>query len=296
MEKFGAIGVFGRANAGKSTLVNTLVGEQVSIVSCKPQTTRKRIMGIFTRDESQLVFCDTPGLHEIRNKLDAFMHAEILSTLKGLQAGMYLVDLSDVRIEEDQSYLEQMNAESEFPMILVLNKTDLVEEEVIDKVVEAYSKLFKFKKILKISAGRKKGIKKVLAALLKVIPEGTHAYDADYYTNQSEREIVEEIIRGVALEKYYQEVPHSIAVVVEEFKERENGKTYVEATLFVERENHKRILVGKAGAGILNLGKESRQRLNGLLGRDIFLQLWVKVRENWRRSDEWIRRLGYKKL
>jgi GTP-binding protein Era len=296
MQKFGAIGVFGRANAGKSTLVNALVGEQVSIVSCKPQTTRKRIMGILTTpDEVQLVFCDTPGLHQIKNKLDAYMHREIMATLKGLQAGMYLVDVSDVKIEEDKAYLEQMVADFKFPVVLVLNKVDLVEPEEAEKIKELYSELYDFTAAYSVSAGRRIRTKKVLHGLKKIVPEGPHAYDADYYTSLSEREIVEEVIRQVALESLYQEVPHSVAVMVEEFKERENGKTFVEANLFVERESHKRIIVGKSGQGIKNIGKVSRQRLNGLLGRDIFLQLWVKVKENWRRSEEWIQRLGYKK-
>jgi GTP-binding protein Era len=296
MQKFGAIGVFGRANAGKSTLINALVGEQVSIVSCKPQTTRKRIMGILTQDEVQLVFCDTPGLHEIKNKLDAYMHDEILATLKGLQGGMYLVDLTDMRPGQDRMYLEQMRSDLNFPLILVLNKTDLATAEKIEEAIKIYSEFFPFKKVLKISAKRKKYVDRVLKSLIRIAPEGPHAYDADYYTSLSEREIVEETIREVALESYYQEVPHSIAVVVEQFKERENGKTFVEANIYVERDSHKIILVGKGGSGIRNLGKESRKRLNSLLGRDIFLQLWVKVRENWRRSEDWIQRLGYRKV
>ena len=294
MKKFAAIGLFGRANAGKSTLINGLVGESVSIVSKKPQTTRKRILGILTEKDTQLVLCDTPGLHQIKNKLDAFMHAEIMATLKGLQAGMYLVDLADMKPEDDRNYLEQMRSETAFPLLLVFNKSDLVDEEVLTKAKETYSQFFDFSGIFTISARQKKSLKQLLENLMRMAPEGPHAYDPDYYTSLSEREIVEETIREVALQSFYQEVPHSIAVQVEQFKERENGKTFVEANIFVERDSHKRIIVGKAGAGIRNLGKESRQRLNRLLGRDIFLQLWVKVRENWRRSEEWIQRLGYR--
>ncbi len=294
MQKFAAIGLFGRANAGKSTLINAVVGERVSIVSKKPQTTRKRILGIMTEKETQLVFCDTPGLHQIKNKLDAFMHAEIMATLKGLQAGLYLVDLADLRPEEDQNYLGQMRSETQFPLVLVFNKADLVEEQVVKKAEQTYAEFFPFARTFVISARKQKAVADVRDFLMKLAPEGPHAYDADYYTSLSEREIVEETIREVALESYFQEVPHSIAVQVEQFKERGNGKTFVEANIFVERDSHKRIIVGKSGAGIKNLGKESRQRLNRLLGRDIFLQLWVKVRENWRRSEEWIQRLGYR--
>jgi len=295
MSKFGAIGVFGRANAGKSTLVNALVGERVSIVSKRPQTTRKRILGILTQDDCQLVFCDTPGLHTVKNKLDAFMHEEILATVKGLQAGMYLVDLGDIRHEEDKAYLEQLNPESGMPMFLVLNKTDLVEADRIEFAVKLYHEYYPFDKVFAVSAGKKQGLEPLLKSLRRAVPEGPHAYDPDYYTSQTEREIVEEVVREVVLQNYFQEVPHSLAVQVEQFTERENGKTFVEATLYVEKEGHKKIIIGKGGEGIKNLGQIARQRLNSLLGRDIFLQLWIKVRANWRRDEQWIERLGYRK-
>ncbi len=295
MTKFGAVGVFGRANAGKSTLINGLVGERVSIVSKRPQTTRKRILGILTVDECQLVFCDTPGLHAVKNKLDAYMHEEILSTVKGLQSGMYLVDLSEPMPEDDQNYLAQLNPESGVPLFLVLNKADLVDEATIAKIREQYTGFYKFDRIFVTSAAKERGLKELLAAIIEVTPEGPFAFDVDDYTSLSEREIVEETVREVALQKYYQEVPHSIAVQVEQFKERDNGKTFVEATIYVEKESHKKIIVGKGGDGIKTLGQIARQRLNELLGRDIFLQLWIKVRENWRRDEQWIERLGYRK-
>lgn len=295
MTKFGAVGVFGRANAGKSTLVNALVGERVSIVSKRPQTTRKRIMGILTDAESQLVFCDTPGLHAIKNKLDAFMHSEIIATVKGLQAGLYLADLSDLKVDDDKEYLSQLNPDSKMPLFLILNKSDLVDEAAIAGARALYSGFYPFAEVFVVSADKREGLSQILASLQKVLPEGPFAYDPDFYTNQSEREIVEEVIREVALQNFYQEVPHSIAVQVEQFKERETGKTYVEATVYVEKEGHKKIIVGKGGEGIKNLGLIARQRLNDLLGRDIFLQLWIKVRANWRRDDQWIARLGYRK-
>lgn len=295
MTKFAAVGVFGRANAGKSTLTNAFIGERVSIVSKRPQTTRKRILGILTTDGTQLVFCDTPGLHTIKNKLDAFMHNEILSTLRGLQLGLYLVDLSELKPEDDKEYISQLSPESGMPLFLILNKSDLVDEKIAQKAKNLYSQFYPFDNIFITSAGKKDGLKAVMDTLLKVAPEGPHAYDPDEYTSLSEREIVEETIRETALQNFYQEVPHSIAVQVEQFKERENGKTFVEATISVEKESHKKIIIGKGGDGIKALGKISRQRLNALLGRDIFLQLWIKVRSNWRRDDQWIERLGYKK-
>ncbi|MDD2997495.1 MAG: GTPase Era [Erysipelotrichia bacterium] len=295
MKKFGAVGVFGRANAGKSTLVNALVGERVSIVSKRPQTTRKRILGILTVEDCQLVFCDTPGLHGVKNKLDAFMHEEIMATVKGLQAGLYLVDLADIKPEDDKAYLSQLNPESDMPIFLVLNKKDLVEEDKVEFAVKLYHEFFPFNKVFAVSAGKNEGLEPLLKALKRAVPEGPHAYDSELYTSQSEREIVEEVVREVALQNFYQEVPHSIAVQVEQFCERENGKTYVEAQIYVEKESHKKIIIGKAGEGIKKLGLVARQRLNSLLGRDIFLQLWIKVRVNWRHDEQWVERLGYRK-
>lgn len=292
--RFGAVGVFGRANAGKSTLVNALVGEIVSIVSNRPQTTRKRILGILTVEQTQLVFCDTPGLHTVKNKLDAYMNDEIMATMKGLQAGMYLADLSDIKYELDKEYFYQLEPDSDMPMFMVLNKSDLVDDAKIEEAVKEYEALYPFKKIFVVSASKKKGLKQLLQALCRAVPKGPHAYDADDYTSLTEREIVEETIREVILRSYEQEVPHSVAVQVEQFKDRENGKTYIEAVLNVEREAHKKIIIGKEGAGIKKIGKMAREKLNTMLGRDIFLELWVKVRPDWRHNDVWIKRLGYK--
>ncbi len=295
MTKFGAIGVFGRANAGKSTLVNLLVGEKVSIVSNKPQTTRKRALGILTKDNYQMVFCDTPGLHNTRNKLDSFMHEEILATLSGLQAALYLVDLADLKTEEDKEYLRQLTTRSKTPFYLVLNKSDLVKNSVIESALELYPTFFDFKETFVVSARRKKGHFQIINQLKKDLVDSPFAYDPDYYTNLTEREIVEETIREAILRSYHQEIPHSVAVQVEEFRERDNGKTYIEVILYVERNAQKVILIGKDGGGIKNLGTVSRQRLNQKLERDIFLELWIKVRENWRKNEQWVSRLGYKK-
>lgn len=294
-QRFGAIGVFGRANAGKSTLVNALVGEQVSIVSSRPQTTRRRILGILTRGESQIVFCDTPGLHAIRNELDSFMASEIESTTSGLQGALYLVDSKEPKIDEDSSYLSKLGPKlAGVTVFLVLNKIDCAEKDALDKLQDSYLKLFPFNKVFRVSAKNGDGLPQLLENLLAILPEGPHAYSPDEYTSLTEREIVEEVIREVLLQKYYHEVPHSVAVVVEEFKERENGKTFISANLFLEKENHKKIVIGQNGEGIKTIGSIARERLNQLLGRDIFLQLWVKVRPNWRKSKEWVRRLGYK--
>ncbi|HEY9069585.1 MAG TPA: GTPase Era [Candidatus Ozemobacteraceae bacterium] len=293
---FGAIGVFGRANAGKSTLVNALVGEKVSIVSKRPQTTRRRILGILTRGEAQMVFCDTPGLHAIKNRLDAFMAREIEATAEGLQGALYLVDLTDVRVEEDEAHLRDLQGwlGREIPLFLVLTKLDATKKADPAKTAESYAGLAPFAGVFRVSSERGTGLGELQNAIAGLLVPSPHAYEADLFTTQTEREIVEETIREVILETYYHEVPHSVAVVVEEFKERPNGKTFIEAHLVIERESHRKILLGREGSGLKSVGSIARERLNGILGRDIYLQLWVKVRPNWRKQDAWVRNLGYR--
>ncbi|MFZ2957328.1 MAG: GTPase Era [Candidatus Ozemobacteraceae bacterium] len=301
--RFGAIGVFGRANAGKSSLVNALVGEAVSIVSAKPQTTRRRILGILTKGSDQMVFCDTPGMHPIRNRLDAFMAGEIDATVQGLQGALFLVDLSDARPEDDAKYLASIKKELDGPLVLVFNKSDILEarlgkagaREQQGVLEEQYRKLAAFDAFLTVSALRKIGLDEVLKKVGSWLLPGPHAFGADDYTSLTEREIVEEVIREEILKRYRDEVPHSVAVMVQEFLERENGKTLVTVDLVLEKDSHKKILIGAGGEGIKTLGTAARERLNELLGRDLFLELWVKIRANWRKDDAWVRRMGYQR-
>lgn len=292
--KFGVIGILGRANAGKSTLINALIGERVSIVSSRPQTTRKRIMGILTWKRNQVVICDTPGLHEIKNKLDAFMAEEIQATLRGLNAAFYLVDASVFSLERDGEYLRLMVPRLTCPLILVINKTDLTPKIDRSELKRLYEKIAKFDACFFISAVRKDGLHGLLTYLEGMLPPGEHTYSEDEYTTLSEREVVEETIREVLLERYRDEIPHSAAVMVNEFKDRGNGKTFVSADIYVERESQKKVVIGSNGAGIKAVGMHARERLNQILGRDIFLELWVKVRTKWRKNEDWVRRLGYK--
>ncbi len=292
--RFGAIGVFGLPNCGKSSLVNALVGEAVSIVSPRPQTTRRRVMGILTVGTDQMAFCDTPGLHRPRNKLDEFMAAEVDSTLEGLHAGLYLVDLGSPRPDEDSSFLKAISGRLDGPLFLVFNKRDLVKDAQLGQIAQSYEGLASFAGEFQVSALKGTGLKELLRRLREVIPPGPHGFSEDDYTSLTEREIAEEVIREEMLKLYRHEIPHSTAVVIEEFKERENGKTYIEANLFLEKESQKRIVIGRDGTALKTIGTNARERLNHILGRDIFLQLWVKVRAGWRKSAEWVRRLGYK--
>ena len=290
---FGAIGVFGRANAGKSTIVNALVGEKVSIVSPKPQTTRRRVLGVLTKGSSQIVFCDTPGLHSIKNKLDAFMDNEIVSTASGLQGAIYVVDSGDPQPDIDKEHLDRLFGKAKFALSLVFNKIDLVSKTVIQELQESYAKLASFARVFTVSAKEKDSLQDLFQFLMEGLPEGPHAYDVDFYTSSTEREIVAEAIREEVLRRFFHEVPHSVAVLIDEFKERESGKTYISAELILERDSQKKIIIGKGGEEIKALGVAARTKLNQMLGRDIFLQLWVKVRPNWRKNEEWVRRMGY---
>jgi GTPase len=292
--RFGAIGVFGRANAGKSTLVNALVGETVSIVSARPQTTRRRIMGVLTLGQDQIVFCDTPGLHEVRNRLDAFMMGEIQATITGLQAGLFLVDGTDPNTEADAAYLKDLVPAAGLPLLLVINKIDQIGPAQARQLATTYATLHPFDGQFAVSARTGKGLEGLLEVVRAHLAAGPHAYGSDLYTTQTEREIAAEVIRGIILETYYHEVPHSATVQIEEFKERETGKTFIHADIYLERDSHKKILIGADGSGIKTLGTIARERLNEQLGRDIYLELWVKVRPGWRKDEEWVRRLGYR--
>jgi len=290
----GAVGIFGRVNSGKSTLINALVGEKVSIVSPFPQTTRKRILGILTKGNYQIIFCDTPGVHPIKNRLDCFMEAEISETLHGLQGALYLVDSSQPKLEEDAKNFSKFFSKSDYPIGLVFTKIDLVDEKRLEEVKKMYSGLEGISKIFSVSANKRKFLDELLNEIFLWLPEQPHAYEPDFFTLSTEREISEEIIREQVLLRYYHEIPHSVAIVVEDFKERKNGKTYINAALYLEKESQKAILIGKGGEGLKRLGIAAREQLNHILGRDIFLQIWVKIRPNWRQKEAWVKRFGYK--
>lgn len=292
----GYVGVLGRANAGKTTLVNALVGEKVAIVGPRPQTTRRRIMGVRTRGRDQFVFCDTPGLHAVRHALDGFMREEVHETLPGLALALYLVDASAPAWDEDAAHLADLLAAGlACPVALVVAKCDRVRERArLDEIVARARALHPFVAVCEVAATKDRGLEPLLDVAAAHLPPGPHPYDADTYTLEPERDIAAEVIREQILARYRHEVPHALAVVVEEFKERDGGKTYIRAVLHPERESHKKILVGRGGSAIKALGTAARLELNRMLGRDIFLELWVKVVPGWRKKAAWLRRLGYR--
>lgn len=291
---FGQVGVFGRTNAGKSTLVNRFVGEKVSIVSNRPQTTRRRILGILTQGAYQVVFCDTPGLHANRTKLDEYMRDVVAETLSGLDLALYLVDATDAGVDLDREYLHELFGSKKFSLYLVLNKCDQIDVETRNKLLDAYAQEFGFTHTFSISATEGNGVTELLKAVCAALPPGEHHYSQDDFTTQTERELAAEIIREEVLNRYRHEVPHGTSVMIDEFQDRPNGKTLIKATLHVEKDSHKKIIIGKGGTEIKQLGMNARQKLNELLGRDIYLELWVKVLRNWRKNEANVRRLGYK--
>ena len=292
--KSGFVAVVGRPNVGKSTLVNSLVGQKIAIVSPKPQTTRNRILGILTLDEAQVVFVDTPGIHRPRHQLGKAMVAAATGALPDADVVMFMVDVSTPPTDEDRMIADLIRDQSTAPVILVLNKMDLLPAEKVKPHTAAYWNLAPYhREWMMTSATRGDNLDKLLAIIISLLPEGPRYYPGDQVTDQTEREIAAELIREQVLRYTRQEVPHAVAVLVEEFKERENGVVYVSATVFVEKESQKGIIIGKKGQMLRQIGAAARREIERMVGGRVYLDLWVKVRKNWRRDERELRRLGY---
>ena len=291
--KSGFVAVIGRPNVGKSTLMNRFVGQKVAIVSPKPQTTRSRILGILTREEYQVIFVDTPGIHRPRHRLGKAMVATARSIIPDADVVLFMVDVSVPPTEEDRMIAELLPRQSDAPVILVLNKMDLLDPEQVEPHTEAYWKLAPYHHdwIMTI-ATEGANLAELLDNILEVIPEGPRYYPGDQVTDQTEREIAAELIREQVLHHTYQEVPHCVAVVVEEFKERENDMTYISANVFVEKNSQKGIIIGKGGSMIRQIGSAARGGIERMVGGQVYLDLWVKVRKNWRKDERELRRFG----
>lgn len=286
----GFVGVFGRPNVGKSTLINRLIGEKVSIVSPKPQTTRSRILGILTDDNSQIVFVDTPGIHRPRTRLGDYMAKTVQDAMEGLDALCVLVDASGPR-PEDQEIAAQFSA-LKIPKYLLINKRDLVHPEKLLPIIASFADKG-FDMLLPISARTGEGIDTLLEAVRKALPQGPHYFPADVWTDQSERQMVAEIIREKALGCLREEIPHGIGIEVMSMQQENEHFTQIHANVFCEKETHKRIIIGRQGSMLKLIGTESRKSIEALLGTKVHLQLWVKVREDWRDNLNDLKTLGY---
>ncbi|MGQ9585145.1 MAG: GTPase Era [Anaerolineae bacterium] len=290
----GFVALAGRPNVGKSTLMNRYVGEKVAIVSEKPQTTRNRLLGILTRPDAQVVFVDMPGLHRPRHLLGEYMVDQATTALADADVTLFLVDVSVPPTGGDELAAQVLRARGAGPVILVLNKGDLLDPNGREERVEAYRSLGDFQEGFLISALRGDGCQALLERVVELLPEGPRYFPAEQISDQQERFLVAELIREQILHHARQEVPHGVAVVVEQFKERPNDTTYIEATIYVEKDSHKGILIGRKGQMLKQIGQEARRVLEDMLEGPVYLELWVKVRKNWRKREEELRRLGYR--
>ncbi|MDD2483444.1 MAG: GTPase Era [Eubacteriales bacterium] len=296
--KSGFIGIIGRPNVGKSTLLNAILGEKIAITTDKPQTTRNSIRGIYTRldgatEGCQMVFIDTPGIHKPKNKLGAYMTDMALSTLKEVDVILFLVD-SDLSQGPGDPYIVELLKQTETPKILIINKIDLLEPEYFRAMYEEYEALGVFDSIYGVSALEGKNVPALLEKIESLLVEGPMFFPDYMVTDHPERFIVSELIREKILLYLEDEVPHGVAVEIESYSE-EPKITKIGAVIYCEKKSHKGIIIGKEGKKLKGIGKSARLEIEGLLGTKVFLEIWVKVRENWRNSDFAISDLGYKK-
>ena len=291
--KSGFISLIGRPNVGKSTLLNLLLGEKIAIISDKPQTTRNRILGIKNHPAGQIILLDTPGIHRARSGLNQSMVKVALATYKEVDGVCFMIEADDPDNDENHFILETLN-KVEKPVFLVINKIDLIPKGELLPIMERYSRLRPFAQIIPISALLGDGAEVLLGELLKVLPEGPKLFPEDMITDLPERFLVAELIREKVFQLTRAEIPHATAVVVEDFKEREGKNLIViEATIQVERESQKGILIGEKGQMLKEIGRLARQEIEALLGAKVFLELWVKVEKNWREDPRALRRLKY---
>ncbi|HZX46660.1 MAG TPA: GTPase Era [Clostridia bacterium] len=291
--KSGFAAIIGRPNVGKSTLLNAMVGEKISIISSKPQTTRNSIRATYTTDHFQLAFLDTPGIHRPRNKLGEYMLASAKAALKEVDVIVYVVE-AGAGIGKGDTFILDMLEGISTPVILAVNKTDLVDRGRVDALVEAFRAEREFSDIIPISAARGDNLNILRGAIVEKLPEGPKLFPDDMVTDQPERFVVSEIIREKALELLDQEVPHGIAVEVELIEEAEKpGLLNIRANIYCEKESHKRIIIGKGGSMLKKIGTLARGDIEGLLGCRVFLELWVKVKKDWRNTAGSLSAFGY---
>lgn len=291
--KSGFVALIGRPNVGKSTLMNKIIGQKIAITSNKPQTTRNKIQTVYTCDEGQIIFLDTPGIHKAKNKLGEYMVNVAEKTLKEVDVILWLVEPSTFIGAGEQHIAEQLK-DINVPVILVINKIDTVKKEEILVFIDVYRKILDFAEIIPASALRDKNADEIVESIFKYLPQGPQYYDEDTVTDQPMRQIVAEIIREKALHALNEEIPHGIAVTIEKMKERKNGKiTDIEATIICERDSHKGIIIGKQGSMLKKIGSNARYEIEQMLEMKVNLQLWVKVRKEWRDSDLLLKNYGY---
>jgi GTP-binding protein Era len=289
----GFVSIVGRPNVGKSTLLNTILGQKIAIASNKPQTTRNRILGIHNGAASQILFLDTPGLHRAKGRLNKFMVDQALAACSDVDAILFLVEATDSPGGGDDFILDIL-AKGKAPVILVINKVDLIERSKLLPLIETYSRRFDFAAIIPVSAQNGEGVTDLVETVTGLLPAGPRYYPEDLVTDLPERFIVGEMVREQILKQTRDEIPYGVAVMVERFEEKpEKNLVVIDALVVVEREPHKKIILGKGGARIRSIGKAARYDIERMLGTRVFLDLFVKVEKNWTQSERLLKEFGY---
>lgn len=293
--KSGFISIIGRPNVGKSTFLNSAIGQKIAIMSDKPQTTRNRIQGVLTRENSQMVFIDTPGIHKPKHRLGDFMLKVAVNALKEVDLILFMITADESFGKGEEFIINQLKT-VETPVFLVINKIDLVHPDELLKIIVQYKDLYPFKEIVPISALNGNNMDRLLDVIEDYLPEGPQYYPAGQVTDHPERFIISEIIREKVLHLTREEVPHSVAVVIDQIEKRDDEKNLVHimATIIVERDSQKGILIGKQGRMLKEIGKRARLEIEHLLGSKVFLEFWVKVQSDWRNRLTYLREYGYR--
>jgi len=289
----GFVAIIGKPNVGKSTLLNAWLGEKIAIVSPKPQTTRNRLRGILTQPDAQIIFVDTPGIHQPRHKLGEYMVETATRAIPDADVVLFVVDVSEMPTAEDEQIAGLLEEHCRSPVILTLNKADLLPPEEVQPHCNAYFRLVRYDDWMMISATRGDNLDKLLDMVVARLPQGPRYYPSDQLTDQNMRFIVAELIREQVLRFVHQEVPHAVAVAVEDWKERRENLTYIRANIYVERDSQKAILIGQGGSMLKRIGRAAREEIERFVGTRVYLDLWVKVRKKWRKNEKELRRLGY---
>lgn len=293
--KCGTVAVVGRANAGKSTLVNVLVGEKVAITSPKPQTTRDRIYGVLTTDDYQIVFEDTPGIYKAKNALNARMQKTTVTTAKDCDVVLFVLD-GHAGISDEDKALAERYSKSDAAKILAVSKIDITEKDAVAENLGKLGEITGYDEIIPVSARRGKNVRELLELLLKYLPDSDeYVFDPNAVSNKSEKFMIAELMREKILLKYDKEIPHGVAVVVNEFSRRDNGIYDVSLDVVCEKENHKAIIIGKGGRALKEVNSFARQAMEKFLGAKVFLQVFVKVKESWRDRENLLNQYGYGK-
>ncbi len=292
--KSGFIAITGRPNAGKSTLLNKIIGEKVAIVSNKPQTTRTKILGVHTEDDCQMVLIDTPGIHKPKNKLGERMEKYIYTASRDIDVLLYVVDCNiyENEYERERTALCGL-AETDVPVILVVNKIDTVPKLSLLPILDKLKSLYDFSGIVPVSAQKGNNINELLTEIKKHLSEGPKFFPSDTLTDQPERQIVAEFIREKALRLLNQEIPHGIAVEIERMKKKPNGTYEILAAIYCEKQSHKGIIIGHRGEKLKQIGSRARTDIERFLGHKVYLELWVKVNEDWRNKENFIQEIGF---